>query len=225
MIQRWRCAAMLLTLTSFAYAGSKGITPKNSADAYPAHAQVSGTGIGARLLSDGDARKALVSDVNRCCMVVEVALYPQKDKPMALAVSDFSLKLVQSGSETKASSGTVVAARLQREAIDTRDVSVSPHGSIGYQSGGYDPITGQRAPGPYTETGVSVARDPRGSHSGASAEDRSVMETELNEKGLHDGDVAAPVAGYVYFEVPRNKKATYQLVYEANGEPVTLELK
>jgi hypothetical protein len=217
--------AVLFALTSFAHAGSRGVAPRSSATAYPAHADAAGVDIGARLLSGDDARKALVSDVNTCCLVVEVAFYPQNDKSLSLSPNDFSLQVAGYDSGAKASSGTVVAAMLQKKAINERDVSVAPHGSVGYETGGYDPVTGSRAPGVYTESGVSIARDPRGSQTGSSERDRNVMETELNEKGLPDGDISTPVAGYLYFKLPRNKKATYQLVYQLNGEAVTLQLK
>lgn len=225
MIRNLGCVVALFALTSFAHAGSRGIAPRSSATAYPTHADTAGVQIGARLLTGGDARKALVSDVNNCCLVVEVAVYPQKDKPLTLSLNDFSLQLAGYDTEAKASSAPVVAAMLQKKAINQRDVSVAPHGSVGYESGGYDPITGTRAPGVYTESGVSIARDPRGSQTGSSQQDRSVMETELNEKGLPEGDLSAPAAGYLYFKLPRNKNATYQLTYQLNGQLVTLQLK
>ncbi len=225
MIRYLRCMVSLFVLASLAQAGSRGVAPRSSAVNYPAHAQTASAQIGARLLSESEARKAMASDVNRCCLVVEVAFYPQQDKAVALSLNDFSLQLVGGGTETKASSPTVVAASLQRTAIDQRDVSLTPHGSVGDDSGGYAPVTGSRAPGGYTGGGVSIARDPRGSQPGSSERDRTVMETELNEKGLPEGDISAPVAGYLYFKLPRNKKAAYQFTYQSNGSPVTLQLK
>jgi hypothetical protein len=51
------------------------------------------------------------------------------------------------------------------------------------------------------------------------------METELSEKGLPEGSVSAPVAGFVYFPLAsRKKNATLQLEYKVNGENVSLTL-
>jgi hypothetical protein len=50
------------------------------------------------------------------------------------------------------------------------------------------------------------------------------METELSEKGLPEGTAAAPVAGYLYFDLPRDEKAPYQLEYLLNGQKAVLDL-
>jgi len=52
------------------------------------------------------------------------------------------------------------------------------------------------------------------------------METELTEKGLPEGAVTAPVAGYLYFPlVPKKKNTKYQLQYTVNGETLNLALQ
>jgi hypothetical protein len=71
---------------------------------------------------------------------------------------------------------------------------------------------------------VGVGIGSRGDQPGSSEKDRSVMETELSEKGLPEGTASAPVAGYLYFSIPRNKKVAYQLEYMLNGEKVLLTL-
>ena len=50
------------------------------------------------------------------------------------------------------------------------------------------------------------------------------METELAEKGLPEGSVAAPVAGYVYFPIARKKGTPLRLSYAVNGQRVVLKL-
>jgi hypothetical protein len=51
------------------------------------------------------------------------------------------------------------------------------------------------------------------------------MQKELTEKGLPEGKAAAPVAGYLYFSIPKRKKnAKYQLEYNLNGEKLLLPL-
>jgi len=45
------------------------------------------------VLSPKQARKAFTTDVNRCCVVVEVALYPQKDGRIEVSLNDSLIKL------------------------------------------------------------------------------------------------------------------------------------
>ena len=208
-----------------AWATPKGTVPRAVATRYPAHAEQDGVGVGAKLLSRDEARKAFVSDVNDCCLVVEIALYPRKDKAMDVSLNDLTLR--QTGSETaaKPSSAKLIAATLQKSSRAKRDISVYPSTEIGYGSGpAYDPNTGtQRAGGVYTRTGVGVGIGSPGA--GATDKDRSTMEMELSEKGLPEGSAAAPVAGYVYFPIrSTKKKVSYELSYVLNGNKVVLAL-
>ncbi len=51
------------------------------------------------------------------------------------------------------------------------------------------------------------------------------MEAELDEKGLPEGAVATPVAGYLYFSLSKKaKNARYELEYMLNGRKVVLRL-
>jgi hypothetical protein len=211
-------------LASLAFAAPKGTVPRYSANRYPAHTQGDGISIGATLLTPKEARKTFVSDVNRCCVVIEFAIYPEKDKPLTVSLDSFALRLTGSETAAKPSSAKVVSATLQKKAQDQRDVSVSPTTSVGYGSGSaYDPATGtQRRGGVYTTAGVAVAIASPGGEPGSSEKDRAVMETELSEKGLPEGATAAPVAGYLYFPISRTQKATYQLEYMLNGNKVKL---
>lgn len=221
----WLTAA-LTCVASVAVAAPKGTAPRSDASRYPAHAIRDGIAIGARLLSHDEARKAFVSDVNRCCLVVEIAVYPQKDKPFEVSLSDLSLRVSGAENEAKPSSAKVVAAALQKQAKGQRDISVYPTTEIGYESGNiYDPATGtRRGGGVYTRSGVGVGIGGTGT-SGSTEKDRDAMATELSEKGLPEGSAAGPVAGYVYFPLPSGKKkATYQLDYAVNGGKVALSL-
>ena len=221
----WFTAA-LTCVASLAFAGPKGTAPRPDASRYPAHAERDGIAIGARLLSRDQARKVFVSDVNRCCLVVEVAIYPEKDKPLEVSLSDLSLRVSGAENETRPSSAKVVAATLQKQAQGQRDISVYPTTEIGYESGSvYDPATGtRRGSGVYTRSGVGVGIGGRGGP-GSTEKDRDAMATELSEKGLPEGSVGAPVAGYVYFPLATSKKKqTYQLNYIVNGSKVTLSL-
>lgn len=212
----------------------RGTVPRAAAERYPAHAVHAGVGVGAILLTPEQARKAFASDLDRCCRVVEVALYPQKDAPVKISLDDFVLRISGSDLATKPSTAEVLAAKLQKKASpppsDGRDVAIYPTAGVGYESGGIDPITGQRrGGGVYTTAGVGVgiggSQPPR---PGSSDRDRRTMELELGEKGLPEGTASAPVAGYLYFTLPsgkeKDKKAAHQLEYTLNGEKVVLQL-
>jgi len=211
-------------LASLAFAAPKGTVPRSSANRYTAHTQGDGISIGATILTPKEARKTFVSDVNHCCVVIEFAIYPEKDKPLTVSLDSFTLRLTGSEAAAKPSSAKMVSATLQKKAQNQRDVSVSPKAGVGYGSGSaYDPATGtQRRGGVYTTAGVAVAIAPPGGEPSSSEKDRAVMETELSEKGLPEGATTAPVAGYLYFPLSRTQKPTYQLEYMLNGNKVTL---
>ena len=228
-------AALLFTAPSNAQSaeddssGPRGSVPRSSADRYHSHAQRDGTSVGANILTPKQVRKAFVSDLNRCCMVVEFAFYPSKEKgPHDLSLDDFALYISGSDVATKPESATVVAASLQKKAGSGAPVSVQGGAAVGYESGTYtDPNTGQptRVHGVYTATEVGAGVGHPNPVPGSTGRDRQIMETELSQKGLPEGKTAAPVAGYLYFSIrDRKKDAKYQLEYNFNGEKLVLTL-
>jgi hypothetical protein len=108
--------------------------------------------------------------VNRCCAVVEFAIYPEKDKPVTISLDSFTLRFIGNETAAKPSSAKVVSATLQRRAQEQRDVSVSPTVGVDYGSGSvYDPATGtQRRGGVYTTAGVGVGLGSQGNEPGSS---------------------------------------------------------
>ena len=216
----------ILCFSSAALAGPKGTVPRSSATQYPIHAQRDAVSIGAKLLTRQEARKTFVSDVNSCCTVIEIAVYPDKAKPLNLSLNDFVLRARNTESATKPSTAKLIAASIQKDAKSGRDIAVYPTTSIGYSSGSvYDPATGTRqGSGVYTQTGVGVAiGSPDGP--GVSDKDRGVMETELSEKGLSEGTASGAVSGYIYFPVLLKKKAEYQLEYDVEGSKLILPIR
>jgi hypothetical protein len=207
--------------------GPRGSVPRSSANRYHSHAQSDGASVGAEILTSKQVRKAFVSDLNRCCIVVEFAFYPSKEKvPHDLSLDDFALYVSGSDIGAKPQSATVVAASLQKNAGPQPPVAVHGGATVGYESGATtDPNTGQptRVHGVYTvtEVGVSDSKPVPGSM----ARDRQIMETELNQKALPQGKAEAPVAGYLYFSIHNRKKdAKYKLEYDLNGEKLVLSL-
>lgn len=218
-------AAAVVCAASLAIAGPKGTVPRTSADRYAAHTVRDGVGIGIVLLSPEQARKEFVSDVNRCCVVAEIALYPAKDKALDVSLNDFVLRVKDPETSAKPASAKVVAARLQKKAGSDRDITVSPTVGVGYESAGYDPVTGRQGGGGMTRTaGVMVGIGGSGPQPASTDKDRSVMETELSEKGLPEGSASAPVSGYVYFPVARKKDAVLELEYALKGSKVVVAL-
>jgi hypothetical protein len=221
-------AAGLACFAVFAFAAPKGTVARSAALKYPAHAEQDGVAMGAVLLTSQEARKDFVSDVNHCCLVVEVALYPQKGQNLDVSLNDFSLRTIGSDSAVKAASATLISGTLQKKAAASRDVVVSPSAGVGYESGVvYDPMTGQprRGGGVYTQTGVGVGIGSPGGQGGGTDADRKVMEAELDEKGLPEGAAVTPVAGYLYFPLAKKtKNAHYELEYMLNGNKVVLRL-
>jgi hypothetical protein len=210
-----------LWFAALALAGPRGTVPRAAASRYPAHAQGDGISAGAKLLSREEIRKLFVSDVNRCCLVLAVAVSPDQAKIANVSLNDFVLRVKDAETAFKPSSPKVVAASRQHKAQRDRDVAVYPTSGIGYSSGSvYDPATGTRqAGGVYTQAGVGVAiGSPSGP--GVSDQDRTVMETELNEKGLPQGSASTAVAAYIYFSISGKKAAEYQLEYVSNRKLV-----
>ena len=137
---------------------------------------------------------------------MEVAFYPQKDKPVDVLLDDFTLKPEGTDISARPMSPQVVAARLDTKPGSTSTVSTTQ--SVGYESGTYiDPVTGRpvKYHGVTTETGVGVGVDPSGSSGGADR-DRVGIEAELAEKGLPEGSAAKAVAGYLYFPASIREK-------------------
>ena len=226
-----------LLLAVLVYADTpRGTVPRATADNYPAHAVHDNVSVGAVLLTADQTRKAFASDLERCCVVVEVALYPQNGSPLKVSWSDFVLRLSSTDIASRPSSPEVLAAKLQKKAEPPpskggHDVVVYPSAGVGYETGGIDPVTGQRRPGGvYTTTGVGVGIGSPQQQSpapGSTDRDRRTMELELTEKSLPEGNADAPVSGYLYFSLPgkKDKKVTHQLEYTLNGEKVILSLQ
>lgn len=233
-VSKWFAASVIAGAVALAQ-GPHGTVPLDSAAKYKAHAENNGAAIGATLLSRSQANKIFSSDVDGCCKVVEVALYPAKDGMIEISLDDFALRVVGQDIAAKPSTPELIAAKLQRRAQPKDDaggigpdVVIQPTGGIGYETGGIDPVTGQlRRGGVVTSAGVGVGigkPQPEPPKPGSTDADRRTMELELSEKGLPSGNTAAPVAGYLYFSLPKKKNVKYQLEYNLNGGKVVLPL-
>ena len=205
----------------------RGTAPRSSADKYHAHAKHRGVSIGAELLTRKEVSKEFAADVKRCCLVVQVAVYPEKDEPLNVSLDDFTLIVGGTDTPIRPQSATVISAKLEKEKGSNGGVTTSTSAGIGYESGTYnDPVTGQpvRAHRVTTSAGVAVGVGDRVPATVAE-HDREVIERELSEKGLPEAKIAIPVSGYLYFPLARRKKDTkYRLEYVVKDETLNLQL-
>src|SRR6516162_1642348 len=152
-------------------------------------------------------------DVDRSCIIVEVALYPPDDKEHKVLLSDFSLRITGTNTAVEASAAKVVAANWQQQLRMQQDVKTELDGEVTL-----GPSVLHLAGQVRFEKGDSPARAP-------TEKDAATLEAELTDKGLPVGKASSPVAGYLYFPVLQTKKHTpLQLDYETNGSSVILEL-
>lgn len=205
----------------------RGTAPRRSADKYHAHAEYKGVSIGAVLLTRKEVSKEFAADVNRCCLVVQMAVYPEKDEFLSVSLDDFALTVGDSDTPIRPQSATVISAKLEKRNGSNGGVTTSTSAGIGYESGTYiDPVTGRpvRVHGVTTSAGVAVGVRDRVPATVAEHE-REVIERELGEKGLPEAKIAIPVSGYLYFSLPRQKKHTKcHLEYAVKGGTLNLEL-
>ncbi len=209
-----------------ALGSSDGTRPRSEASKYPISVEKETFKLGARLLSKLEVTQTFATDLNRGYVVVEVALYPGKDE-IDTANTDFTLQISGLDAEIRPQDPTLIATGLQRTASPQRQVSIIPYGSVGYESGPrrndrYGNQTGGRGVRTSVGVGVILDRNPPASTS----QDRRVMQQELQDKGLPQGVIDAPVAGYLYFAVEKlPKNAEHRLDYQSeNGETIVLVL-
>lgn len=220
-------ALATLCAGTLAMASSVGTVPRSAAIQYPAHTTNDQVSIGALKLNEQEVRKTFSSNLNRCCIVVELAIFPTKDHPANVSLGDFSLRILNTENAVHPSAAKVVATSLQRRSSSDHDVTVSPEVGVAYESGTYtDPYTGRRqhSSGVYTSAGVGVGIGSPGIQPGSTQADLAAMEMELSEKGLPEGTVSVPVAGHLYFPITKKKNVKYQIEYTVDGKKVVLPL-
>jgi hypothetical protein len=226
-----RLAFVCVAAVTLMAQGRQGIRPRPNASDYPAHEAIAGTTIAAVVLSPDEVRNLFATDLHKGgYIVVEVGVYPEGGQDIDLSSSDFILKIGSDNAMVRPVSAATIASVLQRKSEPRqvsrgRDVTLYPTAEIGYESGGYDPVTGRRRSGVYTGTGVGVGIGDNGPSApprpASTDRDRTTMRQELEDKALPEGKTAQPVAGYLYFPSPtgKHKNAMYDITYiGANGK-------
>src|SRR5580765_1605224 len=224
-----KCLALALICVASSIAQTRsGTVPSPAATDYAAHASQDNIQIGASLLTHKDLKKVFATDVNQCCLVVEVAFYPAKDNFVKISLDDFMLREAGMELGTMPSTPDVLSARLEVRPV-TPDREHRP-GVSSSSDIGYERSTQQNGPERTTSGGVvqrssvgvgipiggSGSRLPEGKTT--TEGNRRAIEAELTEKGLPETSAWEPVAGYLYFSVPKKKKGGYELVYMAGDK-------
>ena len=232
-----RCLIVAVSFAALSVAQApRGAAPRSNATDYSAHASEGNLQIGASLLTHKELKKIFATDVTQCCLVVEVAFYPAKDNFVKISLDDFMLREAGMQVGTRPSGPDVLAARL--EVIPTPPDREHRPGVTSSSDIGYERTTQQNGPARTTSGGV-VERSsvgvgvPIGGGGGPKLPEgtttregnRRAIEAELREKGLPEISSWEPVAGYLYFSVPKKKKGGYELVYMAGDKRVVLPLK
>jgi hypothetical protein len=230
MTRKLWASLALIAVASVASAGPRGTVPRDDADKYHAHAERDGLIIGAEVLTSDQVHKKFSANLNRCCIVVEVALYPLKDKPVSVLVDDFALRPAETDIAARPMSPSVVAGRLEKKPEVQSRVATSGSVGVGYESGTYiDPVTGRpvKYHGTDTEAGAGVGVDPSATSSGTTDRSRPDVETELAEKGLPEGSASKAVAGYLYFpaSIREKKRSPLELTYKLKDQTIVFSLQ
>jgi hypothetical protein len=237
--RQWRrISAFTLLVMAFAFAESQGSAPRAAANKYQAHADDHGASIGATRLSSGQLRKVFSldkptsADLDDCCIVLEVGLYPARDGKLEVNLADFALRVKGEQATTRPSDSKTVVAQLpywiQVGQSGHGGLMGDPRPQLDSPTGGVsrDPVTGMpRRTDGYPNRGVDVGSSPQEPTSKPEASpQRRELELKLAQKALPEGETATPVAGYIYFAVEKKKDAKYELEYKLNGKSVVLPL-
>lgn len=197
-----------------------GTRPRQTPQDYKSHESVSDIIVAAEVVPRDQVKNLFSADLKKY-VVVEVAVYPSGSQPLTLQMSDFTLRC---GSQTvRAALPQAVPHALHgRDPQLPSDVAVYTTGGVGYESGPY-------GHGVSYGGGVGVATGPGvgGPRPGPDPRDRDAIQYELQDKGLPEGPVARPVAGYLYFPFPSNKQKSvaYELQYDGDPGHLRLNLK
>ena len=212
-----------------------GIRPRPAASDYPAHRASRGVTVAAAVIPPQQVSKLFSTDLNKAgYLVVEIAVYPDTGNEVDVRARDFLLRAGSDPSTMRPVGVETIAARLEQKNAPKPptlpgDIGVYPTATIGYETGGYDPVTGQRRSGVYTATGVGVAigQQPAPPPPGSAGPNRNEMEQELYAKELPQVKTIDPVAGYLFFPRPSSRKAAhgpFHITYYGEHERIQLEV-
>ena len=181
--------------------------------------------VGAELLTRKQVSKEFAADMNSCCVVLQVAVYPNEKEPLKLSRDDFTLSAEGTDLSARPQSATVLSAKLTKN--PDGGVSTAASVGVGVEFGTYtDPVTGQPVHVRGVTTSASVGVGVGSTVPATVAESRrDVIERELSEKSLPEARITVPVSGYLYFSLHKRKKhAKYRLEYSLMEGTLILSL-
>ncbi len=202
---------------------SHGVPVRATPADYPVHLQLNGVTYAASLVPPNEVKHIFAFDITKTYVVFEVALYPDAGSHMQLDPGGFVVRIPRTGDIAHNADSVTVASVIQQENIPKPPSRVGPvvaSTEVGYESG-TDPYTGQRVHGTYTaaQVGIGAGNDPgppRYPSPGGYPQDRALLESQLWDKSLPQGDIQRPTAGYLYFPaslLKRKSDNVYELQY------------
>jgi len=219
-------------------AHSKGVHPRVTPDDYAVKATGTSATYAASLVPTEQAKHLFAFDITGKYLVFEIACFPGENKTVQIDADDFVIKHGDKGELTHSVEGSAVALTIQLQNLPKRpgrNGEVYTEAHVGYESG-RDPVTGQRVNGVYGGGGAGVERGggpppPNYPRPGGMPEDRELLQTQLQERGLPAGKFDHAVAGYLYFPraaVKKDGSGSYALEHlgetNAAGVSETVEL-
>jgi len=233
---RFAVAACAICAVSFLSAQPQaGIRPRPAPADYAASGQTQSATYAASVVPRDQVQRMFATDISKDYLVFEVAFYPGNSGSVKLAPGDFRIRSPK-GDFIQPADAFTVAAVIQDERTpppppSANDTTITTSANVGYASD-TDPYTGRPVHSVYTGAGVAVAHGPNPGPigpppRGSTPYDRRVLETQLGDKALPQGNFTGPVAGFLYFPARRAKKKSggYTLEYLGdNSGSVQLEV-
>jgi hypothetical protein len=198
---------------------AQGTEPKHRPEDYDVHAAASSASIGAEFMVHSFSRGEQAY-LARDYLVVEVALFPPKDRTISVQDASFSLRINGRKQLLQAQPPSLVAAELQHPEWGQQG-GVTPEVGIGMGAGGVvlggpprnsNPFPGSNPPGTQAPQPVPVPRDnPAGIEKEPVKADVLLLETALVE-----GEHHAPFSGFLYFRFQGKISSikTLELLYD-----------
>ncbi len=201
---------------------SEGVRPRGQANQYATQAGNARAVLAASVLPADQVKQRFAYDISKTYVVMEVACYPGAQGPLTLRAGDFEVRLSAKSDAIYPADAPTVAAMVQRKNLPPAPGQSTPvytEANVGYSSG-TDPYTGRRVSGVYTGVGVGVGGPPIGAYPGQGGYpiDQSLLEEQLWHRGLPEGTVSKPIAGYLYFPMALLKKEKGFYLLEVRGE-------
>jgi hypothetical protein len=216
------CLLLLALLGVAAGEQARGLKPRAKAADYPVSQHQTALAIGAELLSNSQVQHAFATELDKRYIVVEIGVFPAGESAVKLVPEDFVLRVAGTKQIIRPAAPKTIAAVLYKNPPSSRDLAVYPTTEVGYETGGRDVYGNQHPGGWSTRVGAGVGIGSTRQQS--TDNDRKVMETELQDKSLPEGEAKHPVAGYLYFPVSSSKTANYELECSSSGQTLKLAL-